>query len=161
MNKNFIYFNKKSIFLLVLTILWMGLIFFFSSQPADDSAYLSSGVVKMLLGFLDGIFNGNPPQFITGIFFNGDHFIRKAGHFTEYFILGILVYSFIRSAVFKRVLGISLSVCLLYAVSDEIHQIFVPGRGPSPADVLLDFSAAVAGIVLFICMAKLSRRVVY
>ena len=46
-------------------------------------------------------------------------------------------------------------VCLLYAASDEIHQAFVPGRGPSVFDVLLDFCGAVTGTVFLLGIYKL------
>jgi VanZ family protein len=41
-------------------------------------------------------------------------------------------------------------------MSDEIHQIFVPGRGPLVTDVLIDSVAGVLGIVLFYGLSRLA-----
>ena len=56
----------------------------------------------------------------------------------------------------KRI-WISLIVGVLYASSDEIHQAFVPGRGPMLTDVLIDTSGVVTGIILVICIFKMYK----
>jgi hypothetical protein len=59
-------------------------------------------------------------------------FVAKGAHLFEYGVLFLLA---------RRVLpgdGKALLFCLAYAASDEWHQSFVPGRGPSPVDVLID-----------------------
>ncbi|MBI4698131.1 MAG: VanZ family protein [Nitrospirae bacterium] len=71
-------------------------------------------------------------------------FIRKCGHIIEYFILGILLFSYFRggsneSRAWRWALYSTL-VVLLYAVSDEIHQSFVLSRTASAADAVLDAS---------------------
>jgi len=53
-------------------------------------------------------------------------------------------------------LAISIIICLLYAISDEIHQMFVPGRGPLVSDVFLDLTAAVIGM-LFVKYISLKK----
>jgi VanZ family protein len=72
-------------------------------------------------------------------------FIRKCGHVGEYFIFGVLLFRAIRAPgrgwdlrwAFRAIL-----IAALYASSDEIHQIFVPSRGASIWDALLDTGAA-------------------
>ena len=71
-------------------------------------------------------------------------FIRKAGHFTEFAILAIL---------FQRALGArrgawlnALWLAMVYAVSDEWHQSFVPGRDALVADWIIDSIGAAAGL---------------
>ncbi len=68
--------------------------------------------------------------------------IRKCGHFTEYFVLSLLILRGIRADRHElrvRWAGVAVALVALYAVLDELHQSFVPGRGGLEfADVLLD-----------------------
>ena len=138
----------KAILLGAAVIFWMGVIFCLSSQPAVSSAEASGTLAEWLLGLSYKICRGNPPDLITGVILKGDHFVRKTGHFIEFFILGLLVVSFFKRMNIKRHIALSITICLLYAVSDEVHQSFVPGRGPLLSDVLLDSASAGIGIFL-------------
>ena len=77
-----------------------------------------------------------------------DLLLRKLAHAAEFAVLGVL---FLR-AVERPALAFLLASA--YAVSDEIHQIFVPGRLGSPLDVLID----VAGVAVGIALALRLRR---
>ena len=70
--------------------------------------------------------------------------VRKAGHVVEYSILAILLAQATLAIAQTRRgwFAISLGLIAAVAISDEFHQTFVPGRNGSPADVLLDVSAA-------------------
>ena len=85
-------------------------------------------------------------------------FIRKCGHVCEYFIFGVLLFRAIRAPQLGwnlRWAFLAILIAALYASSDEIHQIFVPSRGASIWDALLDTSAAsVAQFVVWM----ISRR---
>ncbi len=104
-----------------------------------------------LIFYLSGIPNLNTGW---GIW---DLILRKIAHMTEYFILAALLYR-----AFKRSFNLSTSYLLfwsvvlsfLYAVSDEIHQAFVPTRNPSPKDVFID----TIGIVVFYVFIKYSNK---
>lgn len=82
--------------------------------------------------------------------------IRKSAHFISYLILGFLVSHALKndasaaSAIAWKRRGISLLLCVAYAISDELHQLFVPGRGPMLKDVLIDGSGATLGILIFV-----------
>jgi VanZ family protein len=140
--------NKKSALFLILSILWMCVIFTFSAQPREESSNISGGLLRWVLHALDLVFQGKIPGFISAGLFASDHYIRKAGHFAEYFILGILWLNTFKSMRVKKALLFSIVICALYASTDEIHQIFVPGRGPMITDVLLDSLAAAAGTAI-------------
>ena len=71
-----------------------------------------------------------------------DLVLRKLAHATEYAILGALLVYALRRPGWAVVLGIA------YAISDEIHQSFVPGRQGSPLDVLIDSAGVIAGVVV-------------
>jgi VanZ family protein len=80
--------------------------------------------------------------------------MRKSAHFIAYLILGFLVSHAMKNntsnaCIWKR-RGTSLLFCVAYAISDEFHQLFVPGRGPLLKDVIIDGSGATIGILLYI-----------
>jgi VanZ family protein len=79
-----------------------------------------------------------------------DLVLRKLAHAAEFAVLGALLLRALGQELPALVLGIS------YAVTDEIHQLFVPGRVGSPLDVLIDAVGVTAGIVLW---RRLGRRV--
>ena len=92
-------------------------------------------------------------------FAHAGRLIRKSAHFIAYLILGLLVSHARKSeastAYVWKQRGTSLLLCVAYAISDEFHQIFVPGRGPLLKDVLIDGSGAALGIVLYVGARKL------
>jgi VanZ family protein len=72
-----------------------------------------------------------------------DLVLRKLAHAAEYAVLGALLVRATAKAELALVLG------TIYAVSDEVHQAFVPGRMGSPLDVALDAVGVVCGVVLW------------
>lgn len=92
--------------------------------------------------------------------------LRKFAHFIIFLFLGtFLIHALTVSNVrgWKAVF-IALFVSFLYAVSDELHQAFVPGRTPLVMDVLIDTAGATVGIVLYSFvngLFKLFRRFKY
>lgn len=126
-------------------VLWMGLIFILSAQVADQSAKLSSGITQFIINAINAV----SPKIHIDI--NSLGFaVRKLAHFLCYLILGLLVLNaFKKCGVhgLKRII-FSAIVCILYAASDEIHQLYVPGRGGQIQDVLLDCSGAASGFLL-------------
>lgn len=115
----------------VLVIIWAIVIFMFSSQTGDISNNNNRFVVNLfkLIGVnLDSYF-GDMADFI----------IRKFAHFLEYFIFYYLTFNaLIENLSCKKALIASLTIIFIYACSDEIHQAFIPGRGPGIRDVLVD-----------------------
>lgn len=121
--------SKKIKWILVIT--WMVIIFWFSNQPAaisDEKSKFVIHVFKVLGLNLDSIL-GNLANFI----------VRKVGHFTEYLILYVLFFNaLLEDFSFKKSLMVSLFIVFVYACSDEIHQIFIPGRTARIRDVIID-----------------------
>jgi VanZ family protein len=81
----------------------------------------------------------------------GHMLIRKSAHFTEY---AILFWLLIRGPMAERPY-LALMLCVVYALSDEGHQAFVPGRGPSLYDVALDSTGALFSHFLTTAIAEL------
>jgi VanZ family protein len=72
-----------------------------------------------------------------------DTILRKLAHVTEYAVLGGLLLRALRSPAAAVV------VATLYAVTDEVHQLFVEGRHGAPLDVAIDAVGALAGVLLW------------
>lgn len=112
---------------------WMFFIFWMST--GTFSAENTSLIIEPLLRLLMPSISPEKRALIHGI-------IRKLGHVTEYFILGILLYRAFRHGSNKflvwRWTYYSILVVMLYAVSDEFHQAFVSARTASMFDVGID-----------------------
>ncbi len=146
----------KKIVLWILLIGCMVLIFNFSSQPADDSMDLSDGLLNKILVFL----KISLPEDVV-IFMRV--FIRKVAHFAIYALLGILAYLLLKTGYSienKLAFPWALAVSAFYAVTDEVHQLFVSGRSGSVKDVFLDSVGALCGIILAwgLCRILLGRK---
>lgn len=136
----------------VLVVIWMVIIFMFSSQNSDQSSKNNEFIVYILnlLGLdVNSIFNGN-----------ADFIIRKLAHFTEYFILYFLLFNALKEDLyFKPSLLTAFIITFLYAASDEFHQRFVPGRGPSFRDVLIDTSGGLVCMAIIYFRRYISRHI--
>ncbi|MEO1816217.1 MAG: VanZ family protein [Acetobacterium sp.] len=137
------------------TLVWMGIIFYLSSQSSTQSAHLSTGLKNELLALLAHFIPGIETMEIKSLEF----YIRKNAHFIAYFILGVLTLLALVQSAARKPANLALLICLLYAMSDEFHQLFVPGRSGQFRDVLIDGAGAVLGVLLTaILMNRISRR---
>lgn len=132
--------NKSSTF---LVLIWMTIIFIMSSFNAEDSANQSNFIVNII----SNIFNIENVKLLSLI-------IRKLAHFTEYLILGTLVINMFTKNNAKKTYLLSILLCIIYAISDEIHQIFTPGRACQIKDILIDSVGSITGIYLFKLLKK-------
>ena len=123
----------------------MGIIYLLSAQSADESGSLSSGITDWTSQLSDIVFPNLNIDTLHLI-------IRKLAHFTIYLILGVLVLNALNQNEHNQRVNIVLAlfISLLYAVTDEIHQTYVPGRSGQVYDVLIDFLGSLIGIKAFI-----------
>lgn len=144
----------------------MALIFLLSSQNAAVSSGTSGNIIRLIAGVFRPGFNELSAAEQAEIVASMQFIIRKSAHFCIYTVLGVLSFlTFVSYSrpIFAWRLAISCAVCLLYAASDEIHQLFVPGRSGEVRDVMIDFSGAALGIAvsslifLLICRIKKKR----
>lgn len=147
--------NKKwLIIFLILSICWISVIFSFSLQPADVSSEMSSGLGKKLLEtfvpeLLEELETMSGEQ--LGLM---HHLLRKCAHFTEYFVLGVLVTLTLLQMILKNKIVTGIGVSMLVASVDETIQRFVPGRSGQVTDVLLDTIGASVGILVMYLVAR-------
>ena len=139
----------------IITLLWVAVIFSFSLQPATTSSEVSRGVgewlVETFAPFLSERLEAMPVEQLEFL----HTLLRKAGHFSEFFVLGVLaMLSVLQTKVRYRLLS-ALSFCALVAAVDETIQLFVSGRSGQVTDVVLDSVGALCGIVVFVCVRKI------
>lgn len=139
---------------LMAVILWMLGIFIMSAQTGDQSGGLSLGIVEAVLKWIGQWVHLSEDSALNTEMLHV--LLRKSAHFMAYLILAILVRRLLavdRFGLYKRqtfgMAVMTLLICVLYAISDEWHQSFVPGRGPGAMDVLIDGGGALLGIGIF------------
>jgi VanZ family protein len=133
-------------------LLWAGMIFYFSTDTFSSAN--TSPLLKQLIAWLvPGI---TSPQIAMV-----ELAVRKFGHWAEYLVLSVLlmrafnvgrpIHSAWRSSLW------TLAIVLIAAISDELHQAFVPSRTAAVADVLIDLFGGVCGVV-WICRLRERRK---
>lgn len=121
---------------------WMALIFLFSSQTGGDSAGLSTRVVDLLAPVLPAL---EPDTLGT--------LVRKAAHVSEYAVLGgLLTWAWPPTLGWPRLAPLLIGIG--YAITDEVHQLFVPGRAGQVSDVVID----AVGVLIGVAVVAAARR---
>ncbi|MBQ9072182.1 MAG: VanZ family protein [Bacilli bacterium] len=149
--------NKKiiRIILLISIILLCTVIFYFSHQSATKSSNTSSGFTDYILELIP-----LNKELKLGLQSFLKHSVRKIAHFSLYTLLGILSISFITTynlSSLKKIL-ISSVFGILYGISDEIHQYFIPGRSCEIRDVIIDSAGVIFGIIIFMLIYHKIRK---
>ena len=134
------------IIFLLLTLFCMAAIFYFSYQKAESSEQESMSLYDWFLS-------------ITGFDFISHNAFRKLAHFSEFAALGFCICACVYFYAYEFHPIISLLVCAIYALSDEIHQIFVPGRACRAFDVFVDSCGGAFGIFIFVLIALLGLKI--
>ena len=139
----------KKIISFIVLILWMIVIFSFSSADANKSTGTSDKVITTMIEIKDKIINNETPNNEKEIIVKNSFFyIRKIAHITEYLILGFLMFNLLKQySVTNIYYAIGLSI--LYSCTDEFHQLFISGRSGSIRDVLIDSIGILIGTYLY------------
>lgn len=129
----------------VLAVLfWMALIFGFSSQSGEESGGLSALIAEPIAMW---IASWQKTEVTDVLYQQVDNAIRMTAHFSEYAMLGgLLLLAFYQFGLLLRWLPWLIGV--VYAVLDEWHQAYSPGRYSDPVDVLIDACGLLCGILL-------------
>lgn len=113
-------------FVILASVILMLLIFLFSACDATLSSMQSDIIVNYINNFISV----------------NSFLVRKLAHFFLFFLLEMLVYFSIRSIKYSFIF------VSLYAILDEVHQYFVPGRSCELRDMIIDISGCVLAIIL-------------
>ena len=136
-------------------VCWMGVIFLMSAAPGDLSGEQSGLVVHVLAALWRFVSGGG--QLSAEVLDTLSFLVRKAAHMSEYAILALLYrYALVKNGA-ARPGAKALLLAALYACTDELHQAFVPDRGPSPVDVLIDTTGASLGLLFGRIASRLRR----
>lgn len=146
-----------------LLLLLYSMIFSFSAQDGEQSSGLSMYVAEKGVELINALTDSNWTEgYMLEMAENVETPIRKLAHFSEYAVMGVLVYSFLRpwAKRGKRLYLITICWVFLSAAADELHQLFVPGRYSNPLDVLLDTCGGILGLLSIVSVEKwrLKRR---
>lgn len=145
----------KKFIKLMLVIIWMGLIFSFSSDTGDVSTKKSDSFIINVVEKFYGrkLSNSERKKWIEKLVI----ITRKGAHLGVYFILGILIFNFVVEFSCKKTL-ISVIISFIYACSDEFHQLFVNGRSGMVSDVILDTIGSCLGISFLVFIVRMCKK---
>ena len=148
--------NFLRIILLILLLGTFYMIFGFSSQNGEKSGELSSNITKFILEKM----NYDDIQNQEEIFKKTEIVIRKIAHFSIYTLVGLLLMSFVSTYKLKENIRIIISLCMgiLYATSDEVHQLFIPGRSGQITDVIIDTMGVLLGILVLLTLLEIYKK---
>ena len=139
-------------------LIWMLIIGGFSGSDAKQSSSLSLDVTERLVEIIDIGEPMSEQEFYEVVELLHAP-VRKFAHMTEFAILYVLLI--IPSAVLfgmnKKIVGIVLLICVLFAMSDEFHQTFTPGRDGNITDVLIDSLGAAIGMLVSLGVNKFTN----
>lgn len=147
--------------LIILAIIWMGVIFMFSAQVSDESKSSSNKVTSAVVNTVISIKKENISEEKRQKIIEDKTFIvRKTAHFTEYFILGLILILFLQTKekLTTKYIILAIIFCVLYATSDEIHQLFVDGRSCKIMDILIDTCGSSLAILGFTSIYKITTN---
>lgn len=140
----------------IFTLATFVTIFIFSNQNGNLSGSTSRGFTKKIIEMLQidrNLSESEKEELIE----NSQFVIRKLAHFTIYTVAGINIFGFFNTFDIKKKNKIlcALFTGAVYAMSDEIHQMFSGGRTASIKDVCIDSFGVMFGICLFLIFNKI------
>lgn len=153
-------FDKKTqikILNIILIIIWMIIIFNFSGQIGTESGNTSRKFTVQIIKILTGKSLSIHEPFVDNL----QSIIRKLAHFSIYTIGGFLIMNYQYETNKKEYKKLIYSIIFggSYAITDEIHQIFVPGRSGNMFDVGIDTLGVVTGVLIYITFRKILKKV--
>ncbi len=141
--------KKNKVLSLIFLITWMAIILFLSSEPAEVSSQRSRELKTSIYPIIENVQERLNIKVFTED--NINFYLRKSAHFYFYFVLGIFLILSLRAygLVGWKAYSFAWILGTVFAVIDEIYQIFVPGRGGLLRDVLIDSIGVLLGVIIF------------
>lgn len=160
---------KQKIIYTIITVIWLMIIFIFSSMNTEESNKKSKQTIKYTVektvNISENIGNverKSTPNHVDQVVNKLNMPLRKCAHTTEYAILAVLLILTINAytdkeyAIKKVILVIVFS--FIYAITDEYHKSFVAGRTSQFTDCLIDVIGSIIISSLYIITNKIRRR---
>ena len=149
----------------VFAVVWMVMIFCFSAQPSDDSSEVSGGVTETLITTANFLFHWELDySAILKLVDKWENTVRKIAHATEFFLLTASLFlwlDYFDWNLWKHLFMAGL-IAVLYAASDEFHQLFVSGRAGKISDVGVDSLGVLVALLLIVgvrvCISSLWKK---
>lgn len=153
--------KKRKLVFVVLSVLFAIMIFCFSARDGEESTEDSYTVGMEFGRMIHWDFDNWPEEKQLAFAAKVDHPIRKLAHATEYAVFAMLLCGVWCDADRKRTLAALLAwgTATVYAMTDEFHQLFVPGRSGQAKDVLLDSCGAAVGVLFLMLVSMLFRAI--
>lgn len=157
--------NIRKVLSTALVIIWMLTIFYFSHQQGTGSSSTSKNVSMIIVNILD-IKNEMTEEQKEEIVETIEPVIRKLAHYTLYMLGGILIINSVNAYIKEdikediKTIRYSSLIGVIYAVSDELHQLFVNGRSGKIIDVVIDSIGIFTGIAMYLLMKKIIMNIV-
>lgn len=148
----------------LFVVAWMMVIFCFSAQPGEDSADLSGSISHLFMQIWNWIFGmGWSDAQVLEMTAIWDYPIRKLAHMTEFGILAGLLFLALKhytqiNSMKKRYLCAWIAA-VVYAASDEFHQLFVPDRSGNLFDVCVDAVGVTIALVIIYLLRRIYGRI--
>lgn len=153
--------KKYVFFTFIATLLCMLTIFILSAQPAPVSDGNSKGILQHIVEFVVKVTGTNiPDQQKIQLVGRINSSARELMHAVVYFVLGIFAQLTVMGFIDKKLLSglYTLLFCVAYGISDEIHQLFVPGRAFQLFDIAMDTAGAALAVLLVIMIKSIIYR---
>lgn len=154
--------NKKKILRTIPALIWMYLIYWLSDRPALESTAQSEDLTFIILKAAS-TFTGFSDAEVMDRTMLIEPCLRETAHFAEYAVLGLLVLiavgAYMKSDG-KRAM-ISFLICFIYALTDEVHQLYIPGRTFQLIDIILDTAGAALVMIVFLAVKSIRRKGTY
>lgn len=158
-------FMNKTVISRVVSVLFTlaaaVLIFFFSAQNAVESGETSNSFIKHIAEIFVRSFRSLSPEEKYEFAENFQAAVRTLAHFSVFGLLGFSVFATERSFGHKnyKAYAVGIAFCFLYAVSDEVHQYFVPGRSAQLVDIAVDTAGSIVGACAFLIICRLFSKI--
>ncbi len=156
-----VFMNFRKIISILLIIIWMITIFYFSHQPGTGSSKTSEKVSEIIINLFDTkkqLSKEEKNELMEII----NPIIRKIAHYTIYTLGGILLINCMHMFLLenKKAIIYSAIIGILYAITDEIHQLFIIGRSGKMEDVLIDSIGIFTGICIFLFINRIVKYII-
>ena len=148
--------------LIILLLCTFFIIFGFSSQNGEQSGGISRKITEVILE-KSNRYNNLKKEEKEPILHRTESIIRKMAHFSIYAVIGILLMGLLCTYKIKNKwkIVITIGIGMLYAISDEFHQSFSPGRTPKITDVYIDTLGVFLGVLLILLIVKIHDKYIH